>query len=247
MQGETGVLPSDNPQIENALEYRFHSDALIPLMHPVGEDIGEDLLRAANKGCGSLVPYFCDEYTKITGKHVVAVHTAKFSTTIAQWLRGTQRFEAMAEKIKSAIAKTRQNFEIEKVYLVWLQGETDATKGTQKQDYQDRLTDLKNSLKQEVRIDKFCIIQVGYYCSLASWIKYANTPEGVMRDHAIMDAQMQVTKDDSDFWMLAEICREICKNKEYMNKHAEGHYNNKGQELIGRTAGKQLALLDKEG
>ena len=247
MQGETGCQPTENPPINNALEYRFLSDSLSPLMHPVGEDIGEGLLCKAKNDCGNLVPYFCDEYVKNTGKNVVAVHTARFSTKIEHWLKGCERFDCMVEKIKSAIKKTEDNFEIDKIYLIWLQGETDATKGTSKSDYLERLTDFKNSLKQEFRLDKFCIIQVGYYCSIASWIKYANTQEGIDRDHAIMDAQKTAESVDSDFVLLTEICKTLSKDKEYLNPRAEGHYNNTGQALIGKTAGKQLALLDKGG
>ena len=65
MQGQTESCPDMSP-VEHALEYRFLTNTLVPLRHPVGENIG-DLLRAAAYGNGSLVPAFCKAYVQKTG------------------------------------------------------------------------------------------------------------------------------------------------------------------------------------
>ena len=39
MQGQTECLPYDNSAVNDAFEYRFNDNALIPLRHPVGENL----------------------------------------------------------------------------------------------------------------------------------------------------------------------------------------------------------------
>lgn len=245
MQGETEGLPEINEPVNDAFEYRLISDSLIPLKHPVGEDLGENSLLAAHKGCGNLVPFFCDEYVKTTGKKVVAVHTARGSTTISQWLCGMELFLGMVEKVVSAIKKTEENYKIDKIYLIWLQGESDAIDGTSSANYEKMITDFKNSVKQEIKIDKFGIIQVGYFCRVAGWLEFSKNGEGILRDEEIMNAQYNAVQNDKDFIMLTDICKTLSMDSEYMNPYVGGHYNNKGMSLLGKTAGKQLAMYEK--
>ena len=141
MQGQTESLDKviENPQ---NFEYRLLTDSLIPLNNPVGEDIGE-LLLASHLGNGSLVPHFANEYTKVTGNNVVAVHVAKGATTISQWLKGSlegkERYAKTVEKIRGALTKAEAN----KKYYVWLQGESDALNSTSEEEYCKMLTKLK--------------------------------------------------------------------------------------------------------
>lgn len=245
MQGETEGLPEPNPTINNAFEYKFLSNSIIPLKHPVGEDIKGDVLCGAKNGCGTLIPDFCDEYIKNTDKKVVAVHTARGATTICQWLKGTDRYSCMKDKVSSAIQKTTEGYEINKVYLIWLQGESDAIIGTTQKEYEKMIISLKNDTKKDINIEKFCIIQTGYFCRIAPWLEFSKNGQGVFRDEEIMSAQIAVTEKDDDFIMLTDICKTISMDSEYMNPFMGGHYNNKGMSLIGRTAGKQLAMYEK--
>lgn len=67
------------------------------------------MLLRSHLNRGSLVPYFCDEYIKICGNEVLAVHTAKGATILAQWLDnnpdGARRYGKMLEKIRAAMKK----------------------------------------------------------------------------------------------------------------------------------------------
>lgn len=245
MQGETEGLPTQNIVIDNALEYRFLSDEFISLKHPVGEDIDGDMLFAAKNDCGTLVPDFCNEYIKNTGKKVIAVHTARGGTTIAQWLKGTPRYDSLIAKVNAAYKKINENYNIGKIYFIWLQGESDAIIDTSKESYENMITEFKNTIKSDLGIDKFCIIKVGYFCRTVSWLDFSKTEEGKIRDEKIMSAQESVSENDNDFIMLTDICKTLSLDSEYINPYVEGHYNNKGMALIGATAGKELAKYDK--
>ena len=99
MQGQTECLPYDNSAVNDAFEYRFADNTLIPLRHPVGENldtnghlfrpdfndipgtIEKSTLLGAWENHANMVPEFCRSYIAVTGKQVTAVHAAKGSTT----------------------------------------------------------------------------------------------------------------------------------------------------------------------
>ena len=247
MQGQTECLPEPNEHVEGALEYLYLKNCLIPLCHPVGEnieipdesdnylrDIMAGMLGEASKSHGSLVPDFCRSYICETGKRVVAIHAAKGATKICDWLPGTRRYDVALKKIKGGIASARTLEPVEKIYYVWLQGESDAIdgEGTGEEDYLRMLTDYKNALVRDAGIDKFSIIRVGYFT--------VDTP---LRDEAIMRAQDRICELEPDCVMLTQMLSELCKNPEYINPNARAHFNNKAMTLIGKAAGKSLGVL----
>ena len=106
MQGQTESLPENNDPVDKAVEYRYLSDEFVPLMHPVGENLrGERWCAAASMGFGSLVPSFCRNYVKKTGRDVVAIHAARGSTVLGEWMHGTQFAYNARRKINAGIKK----------------------------------------------------------------------------------------------------------------------------------------------
>ena len=244
MQGQTERLPDSNDPVDNAFEYRFADDALVPLRHPVGEDIDvngrlfqpdhENLtwtlrrsaLLSSWRGKANMVPSFARRYTKATGHRFVAVHAAKGSTVIDQWMPGSVSCEALISKSKAAIRRTAPD----RVFFVWLQGESDALAGTDEATYRQKLIRLKNTLKRELGIERFGIILVGDFADDA-------------RDAEIQNAQRSVCETDGDFLMLTDVTQRIVHEKAYLNPSARAHFNCAGQELIGDEAAKALAAF----
>jgi hypothetical protein len=246
MQGQTECLPEENEPVEGAFEYRFLTDELIPLRHPVGEDIGdvpEDLaLKGAHEGHGSLVPDACRAYVEKTGRKVIALHVACGGTRIDEWLRGTRRFDHTLDKIKAGLAKVRDTYEIGHIAYLWLQGESDAIERNSTEVYVERMTAFKNDLKREVGIEVFGIIKVGYFCHTVSWMRPIMDAEaGRISDEAIMEGQERLVREDPNFVMLTRVCPEMSLDDKWINPYAEGHYSNAAMTLIGTEAGKALA------
>lgn len=233
MQGQTEGFPEENTPVSGAMEYRLLENSLIPLMHPVGEDIAPDALLGAHQGYGSMAPYFCRSYVEATGRSVIAVHVSKGSTTVLQWQKGAHpRYDIMVRKIRGAIDAAKTNgYRIGHIYFLWLQGESDALKRTAEDEYLRLLTALKNDLKADVGIEKFCIIRVGYFSKAHEC------------DEAIMRAQERAAADDADFVMLTRICAALSMDPAYLNPNVAGHYSNFGLRRIGETAGRALAML----
>ncbi len=256
MQGVSECL-SENIPVNNAWEYKYCSDELVPLRNPVGEDITYDgkkgfaytfnekgwkdenaeklsqwrtqtALGAACYGYTNLVPSFCREYLKGSEKKAVAIHVAKGSTQIVQWQDGSDIYKVMLQKVSKGIKKIGVE-QINKVYFIWLQGESDACMSVSKKEYLENLIKLKNSLKKDIGIDRFGIIKVG---------DFANDE----RDKEIQNAQEEVCKIDSDFVMLTTISNELLETG-YVNPYHRGHYSAKGLEILGTSAGNALSKI----
>lgn len=245
MQGQTGELPEVNEPVVGALEYKVMSNELVPLMIPVGEDIGgSKYLLGASHDCGSLIPAFCRAYVAETGKDVVAISACRGDTTVEDWQKGTYRYRAAANKIQKGIAKAKTLGDIEHIYYVWLQGESDAVIESTEEEYLERIIRYKNTLKTELGIEKFGIIKVGYFYCTSQWHQnVSNYDDKKKCDEAIMSAQERAVAEDSDFVMLTRVCPELSMKPEYINPKASGHYNNAAMEIIGTEAAKGLAAI----
>ncbi len=256
MQGQSERL-SENAAVPGAREYRYLEDALVPLRNPVGENICTDgsagdavtlqtdiptwlarhALGASSYGNTNLVPAFCRAYTEKSGRQVIAVHAAKGSTTISQWLPGSDGYGMLKMKARAAIdCAKREGVAIGGVYFVWLQGESDAIVATPRQAYRERLRALADALHTEVGVDIFGIIRVGRFV-------------GDARDDEIIAAQDEACALYSDVWMLTELATTLNTQPDYMNPTVAGHYSAAGLETLGAAGGVTLACLqnDKKG
>ncbi len=246
MQGQTECLPENNTPVQGALEYRYKTNELISLQHPVGEDLrGEKWCAQAHLGHGCLVPAFCRAYNAQTGREIVAIHAAKGNTVLGDWLHGTQHAYNARRKIAKGIEKAKEQGKIEHIYYVWLQGESDALIHTGEDEYLSRLIEYKNQLKAQFGIEKFGIIKMGYFLAQGAWNMNPDDTEQdkMIYNEQIMRAQERAVEQDNDFVMLTRVCVELSQKQEYINPQAEGHYNNKAMEMIGREAGNTLARV----
>jgi len=245
MQGQSETL-SEHDIVKDAYEYKWLTDELLPLKNPVGENITysmnqgyevtpetriplwlkEHVLGAACYGNTNLVPSFCRTYTDITKRQALAVHAAKGSTRISEWLPGTPIFDALIRKARGAIQKVNP----ERIFFAWLQGESDAIASVMKDDYKAALHMLCDALKADLGVDLFGIIRVG---------RFTNDD----RDLEIISAQDEICREDENYVMLTDIATELNQQKEYMNPHVRGHYSAKGLEQLGSTAAETLGKI----
>lgn len=250
MQGQSECL-LNGEIIENSFEYKLSDDEIVPLKNPVGEDIRYDqskgyrfdkdsdpskwlkehVIGSACYGHTNLVPSFCGAYQSKTKKRVLAVPAAKGSTAIAAWLPETDGYKMIVKKSAAAIRKAKEKYTVDKIYFVWLQGESDAIEANSKSYYKEKLTILNSALRKDLSIDKFCIIRVG---------RFTNDD----RDFKIINAQSEICKTNNDFLMLTEITVDLNQQPQYMNQSVNGHYSASGLELLGRTAGEALGELE---
>ena len=246
MQGQSETL-TGRDVIPDAFEYRYLKKDMVPLQNPVGEDITyekrqgypftqdtvqsewlkQHVTGSACYGHTNLVPEFCRVYAEISGHQVLAVHVAKGSTEISDWLPGSAGYEILVEKSCEAIASVRERSAVGRIFFVWLQGESDAIFGCSKDDYKQRISVLCQALKQDVGMEKFGVIRVGRFTNDA-------------RDLEIIRAQDEVCRENRDFIMLTDLATTLNGQKEAMHPLIAGHYSALGLEMLGREAGKNL-------
>lgn len=245
MQGQSDCLSESNI-VKDAYEYKWLTDALVPLQNPVGENITYSMEQgyevtpethlpswrdahafgAASYGHTNLVPSFCRVYTEITKRSVLAVHAAKGSTVISDWLPGSSLYHILTKKARGAIDKISPD----RIYFVWLQGESDAIARVTKDEYKASLRILCDALKADLGINLFGIIRVG---------RFTNDEH----DLEIISAQDEICREDKDFAMLTDIATELNQINEYMHPNIKGHFSAKGLELLGSTAAKTLSNI----
>ncbi len=249
MQGQSEAL-TERESVAGALEYKWLTDSVQPLANPVGENIKYDgtagytyhdgvdqaawlrdhALGGACYGHTNLVPSFCRAYIEACDKAVLAVHIAKGSTEVHQWLPGTDGYRMIVGKAKAALAYISREYEVEHVFLAWLQGESDAVFKNSKASYKQQLASLARALMAELPLERFGVIRVGRFTRDA-------------RDDEIIEAQNELCRENEAFLMLTEIATELNTKPEYMNPFVGGHYSARGLEKLGREAGSALGRL----
>lgn len=252
MQGEAERL-SECDTVRNAYEYKWLTNKIVPLQNPVGENVRYDgtagyglsssedipnwlkdhVLGASCFGYTNLVPAFCRAYVDQCENSVLAVHAAKGSTVIADWLPGTDGYCALTQKAAAAIKKAKREHTVQRVYVVWLQGESDAINGNSKLYYKEKLMQLAAELEKYLGIDKFALIRVGCFT-------------GDRRDWEIISAQDEVCAENENVIMLTELATELNEREEFMNSNVHGHYSARGLEVLGSAAGGALGKFRSE-
>lgn len=249
MQGQTEALRSATP-VARATEYRYLTDTQKPLCNPCGEDIRADgtagypysnavsntwhadnILGSACDGNTTLLPAFCRAYlANSDAESVVAVHAAKGSTDVLYWMPGTDGYRVLSDKVRAAIANIgREN--IRRIAFMWLQGESDAIESRKKDAYKSCLAALGAALADDLSVDTFGVIRVGYFTNDA-------------RDEEIIAAQDEICAEHALFAMLTTKTADFCRDPAYadmMNPFVGGHYSAKGLEELGTLAGTALA------
>ena len=140
----------------------------------------------------------------------------------------TAEYDALIRKSVAAVKKAREGYEVENVYVVWLQGESDAICQTGGTAYKERLSRFADELFEKVGIDKFGIIRVGRFTRDS-------------RDDEIIEAQNEICREDERFLMLTEIATELNEIPEYMHPTIGGHYSARGLQKLGEAAAEALA------
>ena len=243
MEGQTEKL-LDASVVPGAYEYKYSSDTLVPLRDPFGENLrfdgtlGEDyedsmgmswhdkhVFGASAYGNTSLIPEFCRIYTTETGREVIAVGAAKGAAMIDYFMPGCAGYDMLVKKTKAAVSKTADFSG--RIYLVWLQGESDAISGKDTETYIEQIKEFAHALVYDTGLSRFGIIRVG---------RFTNDE----RDDAIIKAQDRVCEEDGIFLMLTDEAAEMNNVPEYMNPDVGGHFSALGLTKLGHDAAAAL-------
>lgn len=218
-----------------------HPEELLPIKEPFG--LGEDKIGAISdrtedggtKRRGSMVSAIADTYHARTGRTIVGVSASIGGSNTEQW---KQVYLADAiERLDLAKAfLSEHHFFIEKLFVIWCQGESDG-------DAKRTATDYTTNTKEIFRIfqthgaEKCFLVQIGHY----NYLDYPEGQNGLTglewdRHYAVIrNAQAALCETDKDFILAGsfEPCLHDMKD--------DYHYHQNAYNLVGKQVGAVLA------
>lgn len=165
-----GVQTPEHPELapdvsDIAYEYRAITapNQLTPLAEPFG--ISENTSDGINDGTmktGSMVSSFAKTYHEVTGKKMIGISASKGATAIHLWQPETAMMNDLINRLNSfkSFAQT-EGIKVRNYYVVFNQGEGDASADRDPELYQERLESIVSHLKGH-GIAKFFLVRIGY-------------------------------------------------------------------------------------
>lgn len=216
-------------------EYRSVSDPtrLYPITEPFGinENRIGGLMEYPSGKKGSLVSAFINEYYELTNRKVVAVSASKGETSIIDFTQ-----DAIMADIgqRYAFAKSylsNNGYTIGHIYVVWLQGESDALDGVDPEVYRTKLDDFMRPMFID-GLEKVFIITPGRTYS------YSHLYDG------IVSMQKKICAESGYYALATNVLSGV--STEYMTDMY--HYNQHVLNMVGIETAKSVAYytLNKE-
>ncbi len=218
-------------------EYKSVSnpDVLVPVAEPFGlyEDrkgaIYDLYDNGITKRTGSMVSAVVDSYYRHSGRQIVAVSASIGGTSTDEWKE--KYIEDAVQRLDDAKRfLAEKDIHIERIFVVWCQGETDGDNNISADVYTGNTKELFERFKQ-FGAEKCFMIQIGHY------------RDGGITDMAydvIRKAQYDLCKEDSDFILVGSFEPYRCDMKD------EYHYNQSAYDTVGKTVGEAIADFYKE-
>lgn len=225
------------PQLIKGAGYEYRAitrpEELVVLEEPFGaQEHKEGYLddREFFERGGSLVTAFVNAYYKEAKERVVAVSASRGSAQISSFNR--YLVEDVIERLEGAKSvMTAQNVNIRHIYMVWLQGETDAYVGTTADEYVGGMQKLLHTL-QPYGVEKCFLIQIGN----------AKMGEETVETSYIQAVQEDLCESDENFILVSTIAKTISEPP-YMEDGI--HFTQQGLNLIGEEAGENAGKYIK--
>lgn len=225
-----GGNAEEAPKLKKGAGYEYRAitrpEELCVLAEPFGEkehkaDYLDD--RGLIQRKGSLATAFVNAYYEQTGERVVAVSASRGSAQISSF--NNYLYEDVVERLEGAKrVMTAQQVNIRHIYMVWLQGETDAYVETPPEQYIGGMQKLLYTL-QPYGVEKCFVIQIGN-----------GIMDGAAFDSAeIQKAQEELCRTDENFVLVSHSAKTISEPP-YMEDGI--HFTQKGLNLLGEEAGK---------
>lgn len=219
----TGGNAALAPAVPNGQGYEFRpmSDmsGLHQIVEPFGAKEGGWLSEPAVRKKGSLVSSFANTYYAKCGVPIVAVPASRGDTTAGYFASAPVKAELYARLINTKTYLESNHIKVRRAFAVWLQGESDAMKGTSAADYKESVSSAFQPLFA-AGLDQVYVITPGH-------------ARGNIFDYSsIINAQKELCTS-SDLFTLASTTLTTLPDA-YLSD--EVHYNQTALNMIGAEA-----------
>ena len=220
--------------IGHGYEYRPATapNALFPLVEPFGRNERGYISDVPEYQNGTLVSAFVSTYYSKTGVPVVAVPATHGGTDSGYWANEATKADLVSRFIKAKTYLENNNFKIRHKYVVFLQGESDAVKGSGEKGFND--FEYKNNLTSAFQplfangLEQVFIITPGYALN------------GIYSYNDVVAAQLDLCTSSDLFSIGSTLLHELPPNA-YLADAV--HYNQNGLNMVGSNAGANVAAF----
>ncbi len=227
---------------------------LSPLTEPFGRDESDgyfmNFYMGENYATGSMVTAFVNAYYSQTKTPVLAVPASMLGTGSQSW--SSRRYKGVVNRTKAAKAAAKKaGYSVRHIYMVWLQGESDATAMQREADgtnesgmnadvYIKNVKSMYKKIKKQAKTEKCFVIRIpSYYGDMkdpygTGWNTYFKK---------IQKAQTRLCDENQDFVMIYS--KTPSMGAGYMQEDRL-HITQQGLNRIGNAAGKNAGKYAKK-
>ncbi len=233
--GAAELAPTPSPGTAYEFDITTNTKRCILMKEPFGEGRNRNnglITNSKYSTKGTLASAFAINYYKQTKTPVVGIPCAWGGSSTNTWLeRGlvseTQRVVKLAKKkLKKDKIKVRH------IYMVWYQGESDASQGRTASKYISNMKKIYSRMKK-VGVEKIFMIKIGHDLT---------APD---KDYTIMSAQTKLCKTNKNFVLVSKKAPKFYAS--YRSYYTDTiHINQKGLNKIGYEAGKAAGIYVKK-
>lgn len=224
-------------------EYKAVSspDELQPIREPFG--LGEDKEGAiwdydsdgSSKRTGSMVSAAVDVYHGLTGRRIVGVSASVGGSDTVQWKQLYLK-DAVERLEKAKYFLAENSFIVERIFVVWCQGESDGDAGRSVEEYTANTREIFEAFRRH-GAEKCFLVQIGHY----NYAAYPDTEkdfagrERELQYKVIRDAQAALCLADEYFIQAGSFEPHIGDMKDAY------HYHQTAYDTVGRAVGAAMA------
>lgn len=224
--------------------YEFRSvtnpDMLMNVTGPFGKLENNDAIndnsgQGVDRRSGDMVSSVMESYYEATGTPLVGVQCSRGGTNTGYWNSSAQKAEAQRRLTEAKTYLEGHGHEIGHIFMVWVQGESDADKifsGSQSADgYKSNTLKIFNYMKDAGVTDMF-IVQTGHYNG-------SDDTDGT-HDAAyvtVHDAQAALAEENENVYVVGDLLPHQAEMKDNY------HYHQSAYNSVGIDAGTAIAEI----
>ncbi|MBE6236299.1 MAG: hypothetical protein E7112_08720 [Bacteroidales bacterium] len=212
-------------------EYKAISDPgkLLHMVEPFGLNEDNPASGVVYSRRGSLVSAFTNAYYRQTETPVVGVSCSKGSTSTEFWMPGGAPLNDAIQRHRSAERWLVENgYTIRNNFMVWLQGERDASTGVTPEEYSSNLKSILRTMINHTGVEKCVIIRIGKFVGYSPTIC-----------DTIIQTQTELCQTYKEFILGSALAAGFVED-DLMND--PWHYTQEGYNILGEDVGINLAF-----
>ena len=178
---------------------------------------------------GSLVSSFTNAYYELTQTPVVGVSCSKGSTSTEFWMPGGAPLNDAIQRHRSAEKWLVENgYKIRNNFMVWLQGERDASTGVTPEEYSSNLKSILRTMINHTGVEKCVIIRIGKFVGYSPTIC-----------DTIIQTQTELCQKYKEFILGSALAAGFVEDNLMSDPW---HYTQEGYNILGEDVGINLAF-----